>query len=385
MSRLDVLVVGAGPAGSWTAHQLARAGARVAILDPSHPREKPCGGGLTGRTLEVVAPALPPQNIAAVPIAGAGFTYAGGSARVPLEPDASAFPPLIVAGRREFDRALLSAATDAGADHKPLRVIGLHRRDGGWRVEAREGSWDCRWLIGADGANSLVRRHVARAFPRSDLSIASGYFVHGRSSPDIEVAFDHEPAGYLWSFPRPDHLAVGVCAQADVSDSTTLSAVARRWIDGQGRGGGTLTRYSWPIPSLSEAAIDRERPAGDGWMLVGDAAGLVDPITREGIYFALRSGELAAEALIAGRGAAAAYEHRLRSEIFAELRRAAHIKARFYQPQFMSLLIRALQRSRNIRSVMGDLVAGRQSYRGLRWRLLKSVEWRLMLDLFGMG
>jgi geranylgeranyl reductase family protein len=383
MPVFDALIVGGGPAGSWTAWTLARAGARVALVDGSHPREKPCGGGVTGRALELIGDAVSPAALNAVPIEGALFSYRGGSSRVRLTENDSRFPPLVVAGRREFDGALLSAAVRAGAVHTPLRVVRIVRSHGVWTADTPRGSLSAAWIIGADGANSFVRRRVAQSFPRRDLSIASGYFVHGRSSPEIVVSFEHDPAGYLWSFPRADHLAVGVCAQADRSSSTALSGLAMRWVERQSWGGTSLERYSWPIPSLTSTALERERPAGPGWMLVGDAAGLVDPITREGIYFALRSAELAAESLIAGTSAAARYVERVREEIFSELARAARIKARFYQPRFIALLIAGLARSARIQRVMADLVAGRQTYRGLRWALLKTAEWRLMLSLFG--
>ena len=121
--------------------------------------------------------------------------------------------------------------------------------------------------------------------------------------------------------------------------------------------------------------------SGDGWLLAGDAAGLVDPITREGIYFALRSGQLAAAALDA-RDPSRAYDAALRDEVHAELRRAARLKRAFFQPRFTRLLIDALDHSASIRRVMVDLIAGRQSYRGLRRRLLATLEvtvmWRLL-------
>jgi flavin-dependent dehydrogenase len=118
-------------------------------------------------------------------------------------------------------------------------------------------------------------------------------------------------------------------------------------------------------------------------MLLGDAAGLVDPITREGIYFALRSGMLAAQA-IGGADPARRYTETVRDELHDELRRAARLKAGFFRPRFTSLLIDALEHSEAIRAVMIDLVAGRQSYRGLRRRLLATFElglaWRILRE-----
>jgi len=385
MSRYDVLVVGAGPAGAWTAHRLASKGARVAILDPSHPREKPCGGGLTARALELVRAAVDPSTLPSVQISGARFMHGDRSAHVDLTETGTSTRPLVVSGRRTFDAALLSAAVRAGAVHLPCRATTIGRRETVWQVGTRDGSCEADWLIGADGANSLVRRHVSRPFAREDLSIAAGYFVHGHTSTQIEIAFEDSPPGYLWSFPRPDHLAVGICAQAHESTSATLLAQSRTWIERHVAldAGVVLERYGWPIPSLSERTLKAERSAGSGWMLVGDAAGLVDPITREGIFFALQSADIAADALLDGRHQADTYVGRVRGEIHGELLRAAGLKSRFFKPQFIDLLLRGLDRSGRIRSVMADLVAGRQTYAGLRRRLLGTFELRLMLELFG--
>ena len=382
MTTSDVGIVGAGPAGAWAAYRLARGGARVTLIDDSHPREKPCGGGLTGRALEIVRPAVDARSIAGVRIAGARFEHGGRQSTCRLTDHDGATASLVVASRRVFDGALLRAAVAAGAIHVTSRATHVERTPEGWRIVTRGGHVDCRWLIGADGPNSLVRRRVFRPLTRADLSIAAGYFVHGATSADIAIAFEDSPAGYLWSFPRSDHLAVGICAQADESTTPDLRARALGWIERSPVPGGTLTRYAWPIPSLTAAALARERPAGDGWMLVGDAAGLVDPITREGIFFAIQSADIAAGSLLAAGDPAIRFAVQVRDEIHAELRRAARLKARFFRPHFIGLLLRALQSSAPIGEVMADLISGRQTYRGLRRRLLSTFELRLMLDLY---
>ena len=381
MPDTDVAVIGAGPAGAWAAWRLARGGAKVTILDPSHPREKPCGGGLTGRAAALVQPAVTLAALPHVSVGVARFEYEARRAAVAL-PWRSGPPALVIASRRELDGALLAAACQAGATHLGRRVRDVRRSGDGWALVTNEGPITSRWLIGADGPTSLVRRRVANPFARADLSIATGYFVRGVSSPDVTIAFDDPTAGYLWSFPRPDHLAVGVCAQADRSTASALLNVAREWIARAIPDAPPLDRYAWPIPSLTEAALERERPAGPGWMLTGDAAGLVDPITREGIYFALRSADLAADSLLSERDPSACYEEAVRDDIYVELRRAAQLKARFFRPAFIALLMRALQSSARIRDVMADLVAGEQQYRGLRRRLISTFELRLMIEVF---
>jgi geranylgeranyl reductase family protein len=377
----DVVVVGGGPSGASAAHRLSVGGASVAVVDGSHPREKPCGGGVTARALERIGAGVADLP-SGVPIDMARFAF--GERAVTMRVRGADEPPrLVVLPRREFDRWLLDRAAGAGAAVIGQRVTAIERAAQGWRVVTRDGEVRGRLLVGADGPGSLVRRRVSEPFAREDLSIAAGYFVAGSSSNRIDIALESQPPGYFWSFPRPDHLAVGACAQADVSRPETLLAIADGWLNRHAPGA-PRKRYGWPIPSLRVATLERQRPAGDGWLLVGDAAGLVDPITREGIFFALASGEEAAEAILEGSDPAARYVQRLRDTIYAELVMAARIKARFYQPRFMALLLSALERSGRIRDIMADLIAGDQPYHALKHRLLRTFEWKLMVELFGI-
>lgn len=380
---MDVAIVGGGPAGAWSSYRLARGGVRVAVIDGSHPREKPCGGGVTRRALEIVQDALADRQLPAVPIDGATFGYEGRSARCALAPGGSRHP-LLVTARRDFDSGLLDAAVAAGAHHVRERATDIRPDGNRWIVATQSREVTADWIVGADGVNSLVRRRLSRPLERADISIATGYFVHGATSRDVAVEFVGDPPGYLWSFPRTDHLAVGVCAQADRATAGALQACAADWISAHVGRNFRLERYSWPIPSLTLRALRAEQPAGRRWILAGDAAGLVDPITREGIYFALRSAESAAECLMGGGDPARRYTSRLRAEIYPELQRAAALKERFYRPPFLRLLISALDRSAAIRAIMSDLVAGEQTYSGLRRRLLRTLEWRLMFELFGV-
>jgi flavin-dependent dehydrogenase len=295
-------------------------------------------------------------------------------------------PPLLVSSRRTFDLCLLNAARTVGSELVAERVTAIEPGRSGWTMKTRSKAITADWLIGADGANSLVRRSVAQPFPRNALSIASGYYVRNRSGPRIEIAFTSAPAGYLWSFPRPDHLAIGACGQANETSSADLLQASTAWVrQHTDAADHEMTRYSWPIPSLSERQLDAEQPAGERWLLVGDAAGLVDPITREGLYFALASAGVAAESLMKDRSADR-YVGRVRRELHVELRKAARLKARFFHSVFTGLLLRALEESAQIRRVMADLVTGAQPYKGLRRRLLLTGECRLAAEyLFGAG
>jgi geranylgeranyl reductase family protein len=381
----DVVIAGAGPAGAVAARDLSRAGARVALVDGSHPREKPCGGGVTGRALDLAR--LDASRTGAT---GDGrvverviFEAGGRTAAVEL----TSQHDLEVFSRETFDAALLAEARDAGAMLVRSRARAIARsgpstrlRAGRrWTITAGDETLETSWILGADGAGGIVRKQVFRGFERNQISIAAGSYVDDVETAEIAIAFVDAPRGYLWSFPRPGHLAVGACAQADETTTAEMHAIADAWIDRYPAAAGrTRRRYAWPIPSLGAADLDAERPSGDGWMLLGDAAGLVDPITREGIFFALRSGMLAAAA-IQGADPSRAYAAAVRDELHAELRRAARLKAGFYRPRFTRLLIDALEHSEAIRRVMVDLVAGRQTYRGLKRRLASTLEVGLML------
>ena len=184
-----------------------------------------------------------------------------------------------------------------------VRVADVALDAGGTRLETAAGMVRAGFLIGADGANSLVRRRLARPFRRDELSIATGYFAHGITSDEIVIELIDDPPGYIWSFPRPDasgdrHLRAGRCG----IDSRDL-ARENRGMDPRGRGSPTAPGSNRTRGRFRRSARQPPRGSswpGHDWCVVGDAAGLVDPITREGIYFALASGAWAADAAIAG-------------------------------------------------------------------------------------
>jgi flavin-dependent dehydrogenase len=250
------------------------------------------------------------------------------------------------------------------------------------RIDTREGTHEADWVIGADGANSLVRRSVALPFRRDQLSIATGFFASGTTSREIVIEMTTDPPGYIWSFPRPDHLAIGICAQADGGASAAmLRARTLQWIRTTGiAGDAPLHEYSWPIPSLAARDFGRLTLAGPRWSLTGDAAGLVDPITREGIFFAIASGEWSADAIVAGGPLETCRPHLYRAR--ARRSRARPRARRATEGRFFSPGVRIANGPRAARERLdprrdGRPRRGEQRYRTLKWRLAKTMEMRL--------
>ncbi len=358
---MNVAVVGGGPAGGLLALLLARDGARVTIFDASHPREKPCGGGVTGKALALLPAAPADDPLPGRRVAECRFE-SGSGARV----DVRLERPVVVAARRELDAWLLRRAIAAGARHVAERVLEVDG-SGVVRTTGRAASFDL--VVGADGAGSLVRRTFLAPTPPERLTIAAGWFAPGQAP--MTVRFTPGAAGYLWLFPRPDHVGVGICAPLAAQPTRELigrleSEIARSFPALADVEGG---RYAHTIPSPSADPASILEIAGPRWALVGDAAALADPITGEGIYYALRSATALA-ATLRERFDPSLYPARVLEDFGRDLLKAAALRDRFYAPGFAHRMIAYAARSRAIRGVLADLVLGEQGYLGLKRRLL---------------
>ena len=358
---MDVAVVGAGPAGSFCAWRLARAGHRVTLYDPSHPREKPCGGGVTPGAF-ARWPELAELRHAARPAHAVRlFAPRGGSVAVELA------APIEIFSRRVLDSLLLERARKAGAELRVERVKRVRAERGA--VELELGPGECarhEFVVGADGAASIVRRSLVGAKPGGRASYATaGFHVHGLAEREIVIEFTREYPGYLWVFPRPDHASVGIAAPVGAESGAKLSARVLELLERRYPGSLALPRE----PYAASIPVGGGSVAGPGFALVGDAAAANDAITGEGIQHALDSGGLAADALAeAGlERAPALYTERWRAGPGGELDACARLARRLYRPRTVDLSVALAGRSRRARRLMADMLIAAQPYRGL-WR-----------------
>jgi geranylgeranyl reductase family protein len=296
VERIDVLVVGAGPAGSVTAIRLAHSGARVLLVDKARfPRDKPCGGGLTGRALKHLPCDVGPvvEHVVDRMVVRAG--YGGKVAR--SSPD----PLIVMTQRRRLDLHLAEHAAAAGADFRDgIHVGDLEIEDSG--VTARVGGSLVRaaYLIGADGANGVVARHAGLGG-----GIVRGVALEGnvrwetlRREPYDATAWVElgvVSGGYGWVFPKGDHANLGVGGW--MSEGPLLRTHLDRLAKAHGVEPSALESVRGHRLPMRELGA----PAARGRvLLVGDAAGLVDPLSGDGMYEAFVSAKLASEAILAG-------------------------------------------------------------------------------------
>ncbi len=295
MTFYDAVIVGAGPAGATLARGLAKEGVDTLLLEKARlPRCKPCAGGVTARAAKLLDFDISP--VAEQTVCGGRVSYnlAGKCER-------SWHSPLIYnVSREKFDALLCGEAVRAGARLTDgSRVESIEKAEAGYRIETSSGSYFSRTLIGADGANSAVARALnltsgfsygigieAEVFP-DDKALA----VHGNR---IEIDIGTLPAGYGWCFPKKEHLSIGVAGY--LSHTKKLRPYLERLVAHYCPG-------DFEIKSLRGAGMrirnNRNTPiVAGGALLVGEAAGLVNAFTGEGIYYAIKSAELAAPAVL---------------------------------------------------------------------------------------
>jgi geranylgeranyl reductase family protein len=366
---MQIAVVGAGPAGAWASILLARRGHSVTLVDSHAPWEKPCGGGVTTKALShfpIFESDLPRTNIDRVTI------YFGDTTSVSLAPQV----PIAVVSRRDLGKYLIDEAAKAGVTILKARITQIERTARGWKLSARNSTMQSDFLIGADGATSLVRRMVATGLKAEDLCVTLGYFIPGHVSSHMKIYFVPSFEGYIWSFPRHNHISYGLITRTEPGWTARARNLLSNFIIAD-LGSEVLEHaefYSAPVPCLGPKAWKKNRIAGDGWALIGDAAGLADPITGEGIHYAFKSAELLAETIQKPD----AYSDRVWQEIGRDLARASQMYKRFYLGRFLAgaftkRMVQFSRRSRTLRMILGNLVVGNQSYLTLKKKLFFSI------------
>ncbi|HXF39409.1 MAG TPA: FAD-dependent monooxygenase [Blastocatellia bacterium] len=392
----EIAIIGAGPAGAHLATRLASEGRDVILFDPKGAWEKPCGGGVPTRALREFGFILESTGYPRKLVRRITMISPLGR-RVSLTLD----EPFAVYSRQILNGLVLDRAIEAGAEFVEEAVCDFSRDAGGWAIATDAGNhYRARFLVGADGAASFTRRRLVGIFPKQDLALAFGYNVdcgdepssNGRArktstdsqTDEVIIQFPRDFTGYLWAFPRPGVMNFGVASKLGERTSDQLRALLGDFVADYYGGvmppAESLTFFGAKIPTLDLASWRDLQTIGEGWALIGDAAGFADPITGEGIYYSFKSADLLADALLLTRNdfdrAVATYETRWRDAFGRDLEHASFRLPHFYHGRFFGriftdAMIMLARRHRGVRTILGRALVGEQSYVTLKRDLLR--------------
>jgi flavin-dependent dehydrogenase len=370
-----IAVVGGGPAGALAADMLACSGRKVVLFDEKLAWEKPCGGGITQKALTQY-PFLHDATVQHNLVATCEFISPAGR-RTTLELDR----PIAIFSRRILNSMLLDRALVSGAELHRERVTGIERVNSHFTVRTPSTTVNASFVVLAAGARNPFRAQFYKAFEPADLMATVGYFIPG-SSTAMQVRFLPGLDGYIWTFPRCDHFSAGIAGRMNEIPTSELRRHLDSFLAQEKFSLTGATLYGHVLPAPRASTLKRIRPVGNGWALIGDAAGYVDPITGEGLYYAIRSADLLAQAIIGGKPED--YYELLQRDFLPDLIEGAHYAERFYHGTFLGehILERMVQfaaESASFRGLLRDLFSGAQGYIGLRGRAYRTLP-RVICD-----
>jgi flavin-dependent dehydrogenase len=276
----------------------------------------------------------------------------------------------VIYARKVLNGMLLDRAVAAGCSAICSRVTCVNTHGAQVRLVAGGEERTADFVVLAAGARNQLLPETT-PLGSQDLEMTLGYFVPTEENI-IKIKFLKEFEGYLWSFPRADHLSVGICARMGQTSSQQLRRHLDAFVVEEKIPTAGAQLYSHVLPSPQAKTIRGRRIVGRNWAMAGDAAATVDPITGEGLFYAMRSGDLLAQALTEGNPQE--YPERLRAAFSADLEFAANIAKKVFRGNFVggaitTRMVQLLNYSPAFRDLVRDVFSGSQDYRTLKRRL----------------
>jgi geranylgeranyl reductase family protein len=399
----DVIVVGAGPGGATCAWKSSEAGLRVLILEraPTLPRYKPCGGGIPSSLSRDVS-GLEPEAFSDLSVTSLRHSWKGKDPVTATMETTDGTPAEVwMVQRPRFDRWLVAQAEKHGAMLRTgVKVSGVEITEDGVRVTAADGeAFSARHVVGADGAKGIVGARVGLRLQKRygiareiEIPFAGGA-DEGRWHPDLipgaaYLDYGTVPNGYAWIFPKRNCLSVGagmLLPEKPAGDGESrVGSLLRRAIDimlgsvGMTYPEGIDAPPLWAHPIPFWTGMEPLATADGRALLVGDAAGVVQPLFGEGIQYAVRSGVVAAEHLKAGT-VAEGYTASIR-ELFAdEFDAALRVGRVFHRAPYLSYRL-GVKNPAGTRLV-GRIMAGEASFAALENRIYERLKNPFMKNL----
>jgi geranylgeranyl reductase family protein len=364
----DLIVVGAGPAGSSAARAAAMAGLDVLILEKEHfPRYKPCGGALSDRAISCLDFPLP-DDICERTVTSARVHF-----RDKIIESHKGYRLSTLVTRSRFDQFLLHKALEAGTNLVTHRVQEYKEKEDHVKVLTKTDEYRTRFLVISSGCQSCLKNSIQERATKDQYYVSvvteieeDEEKIEERLHGSLDFYFDAVETGYGWIFPHKGYYSVGIGGEASRIENlkgTMLNFLRRTGFHGEHR----LHGHKVPMGGINW------RIASTRVLLAGDSAGFVDPLTGEGMHYALRSGQIAAKAILDQDTAniSKTYEDMCKKEFEDELSHALWI-VRSLNPH-RELFFDAFFQNKDILDGYIEIAAAKKTYKNFAAQILPVI------------